>query len=121
MERLKREIGYRPDSLRDLLKKNKDTEGENMDAAPEKPTDLTAKIDTVIPIKVEDVLALQKLHSEKIVAWLKEHPDFKWTPMCKSLEIDKGYFSRTIRSKEPIFKLEHIVLIENKIKQYGYM
>lgn len=115
MEKLKREIGYRPPPTLDNLKDRINVIANIGITQPPQPNFTTS-----IPMEVKDIIELQKTVSKKITKWIKDHPDFKWTRMCKSVGIDKGSFSRIINSEEPVFKLEHIPLIENKIKEYGY-
>lgn len=69
---------------------------------------------------IASILELQKLSSKNIALWIKSHPYFKWTRMCQSIGIDKGYFSRAINSESPSFKLEEIPAIEKELSNYGY-
>lgn len=63
---------------------------------------------------------LKKTEAKDIIKWIKEHPYFKWSSMCVDLKIDKGNFQRILKAKEPSIKQEQVLLIEQKIKEYGY-
>lgn len=58
--------------------------------------------------------------AQKITDWIKTHPEFKWSAMCKKLEIDKGNFKRVITSITPKIKEDSLPGIEKFIAHYGF-
>lgn len=56
----------------------------------------------------------------KIVAWVNNHPEFKWAAMCRKIGLDKGNFQRVLKSKKPVIKAALIPKIEEILKKYGY-
>lgn len=71
------------------------------------------------PPLLPEVIRVNK--TKKIIAWIKKHPMFAWGRMCVLLEINKGNFSQTLKSKTPSYiSSENIEKIEHVISDYGY-
>lgn len=56
----------------------------------------------------------------KIVSWINDHPEFKWSAMCLKIGIDKSNFKRVLDSATPMLKNDQIIKIGEFLKNYGY-
>lgn len=109
-KKLKRTIGYRPDSF--PIKPKKDTHPLATVQEPEITKESAVNILEVISGELGKV--------KKIVKWIKDHPEFKWGVMCNKIGIDKGNFQRMLKSDSPKIKIEFIPQIETFLTNYGY-
>jgi hypothetical protein len=57
---------------------------------------------------------------ESIVEWIKSHPRFKWSTMCPEIGVDKGNFSKMLKSGYIKLPEDKIAKIKQIIKNYGY-
>lgn len=79
-----------------------------------------SKEETVKPAKEKALAQKNDVSPERIFEWLKSHPYFKWSSMCKDLKIDKGNFARTMNALSPKLPDDVCVKITSVLKEYGY-
>jgi hypothetical protein len=113
MEPLKRKIGYVKPEVQNIPQKV----GEKSIIEEAIPAIISA---TKAEVEIQALIQAEKDRPKKIVSWIKLHPEFKWSAMCKKVGIDKGNFQRILTSKDPVIKLELIPKIEEILKKYGY-
>lgn len=58
--------------------------------------------------------------SDQIKQWIKDHPYFKWSGMCRKLNIAPGNFSRVLQSETFLIPEKQIEVIEPILKDYGF-
>lgn len=59
--------------------------------------------------------------SGAIAEWIKTHPMFAYSTMCKELGLDPGNFYKWVLVKKPArIKPENVLKIEKILKNYGY-
>lgn len=57
---------------------------------------------------------------KSIISWIKAHPLFKWSAMCKDIGLDYGNFHRTMSTGYPTLKEPVIKKITKILSKYGY-
>lgn len=58
---------------------------------------------------------------EGVITWIKDHPLFKWSGMCRQIGIDAPNFSRTLTSEVPVIEPENLSKIVQIIESYGFV
>lgn len=71
------------------------------------------------PSKEGDSVFVEK-KEESIAEWIKNHPRFKWSTMCPEIGVDKGNFSKMLKSGYIKLPEDKIAKIKQIIKNYGY-
>lgn len=57
---------------------------------------------------------------EEVVAWINDHPGFKWGWMCDQIGLNKGNFGVTLKSEAPKIKPGMVLKMVSVIKDYGF-
>lgn len=116
---LKRQIGYKrePKTCMEATKKISESTAFKKVAKDKK----LKPGEFVGPAYLADLpICKKEATAELVVAWIKDHPMFKWSSMCIKFGIHKGNFGTMMKSDNPVIKDEILDKIVAVIELYGF-